>query len=123
MTETPLKPKRVYITAISYCDAAGTIFSPITPLTPKKSTSILSKLTEMTLQGMMQSVIVSAMKELNKKHDQDISTLNKKFDMFQRTADKGVIEALTEEYSTLVTKTYIYAKIDNLHQTMDSIKQ
>ena len=43
--------------------------------------------------------------------------------MFQATAIKGVIDALTGEHSTLATRTGLNQKIENLHQTMDSIKQ
>lgn len=43
--------------------------------------------------------------------------------MFQSNAIKGVIDALTRDNSTLATKTDLNPKIDNLHQTMDSIKQ
>ena len=105
MIETPIKHKRVNIAAISYYDASSTISSPITPSTPNnKSTRNLSTLTETNVQGMMQSAIVSAMKEVNEKHEHDIATLNKKFDMFQTIAVKGVIRALTGEHSTLATK-------------------
>ena len=72
---------------------------------------------------MIQSAIGKVMKEINDKHNDDIDNLNKKFDMFQATAIKGVIDALTGESSTLATKTDLNQKIENLHTTMDSIKQ
>ena len=52
-----------------------------------------------------------------------MATLNNKFDMFQTTAVQGVIDALTGENTPLATKTDLNKKIDNLHNTMDSIKQ
>ena len=123
ITETPIKRKRVNIEAISYC-AAATASSPISPSTPNnKSTSSLSTLTEDTVQAMIHSSIQKAMQELNEKHEQDMATLNNKFDMFQTTAVKGVIDALTGENSTLATKSDLNKKIDALHSTIDSIKQ
>ena len=68
-------------------------------------------------------ILQKATQELNDKHDQDIVALNNKFDMFQTTAVKGVIDALTGENSTLVTKSDLNKKIEDLHTTMDSIKQ
>ena len=59
---------------------------------------------------MIQTSIKKAMKELNDKHDQDIAALNNKFDMFQTTAVKGVIDELTGENSTLATKSDLNKK-------------
>ena len=123
ITTTPVKRKRINIAAISYC-AAATVPSPITPSTPNnKSTSSLSTLTETTVHEMIQSAINSAMTKLNAKHEHDMATLNNKFNMFQTTAVQGVIDALTGENTPLATKTDLNNKIDNLHNTMDSIKQ
>ena len=123
ITATPIKRKRVNIEAISYC-AAATAASPISPSTPNdKSTSSLSTLTEDTVLHMIQTSIKKAMKDLNDKHEQDIAALNNKFDMFQTTAVKGVIDALTGENSILATKEDLNKKIEDLHTTMDSIKQ
>ena len=95
VTATPINRKRVNIDAISYC-AAATAASPIFPSKPNnKSTSSLSTLTEDTVLDMIQISIKKAMKELNDKHDRDIAALNNKFDMFQTTGVKGVIDALT----------------------------
>ena len=121
---TPIKHKRVSITAISYSDAVNTVASPITPVTPNhNSMTSLSTLTETTVHQMIQSAINTAITKLTEKHNEDMNLLNKKFEMFQATAVQGVIEALTGKNTPLATKADLNRNIEHLHTTIDSIKQ
>lgn len=62
ITKRPVKRKRINIAAISYCDAANTVTSPITPLTPNnKSKSSLSTLTGTKVHDMIQSAVNTVM--------------------------------------------------------------
>lgn len=120
----PIKRKGVNIEVILYCKVSSTLTSPITPSTPNnRSTHSLFSLVESDIHRMTNTAISAVMKVTKEKHMKDIKIMNKKFDMFQVTAVKGVIEALTGDQSMLATKINLNAKIENSITTMDTIKQ